>query len=657
MKIKEIFIQRYGPLRPLRPFHAKFKKNTCIIFGPGGSGKTLTIDAILKMLLGESAVWFLRHKEVDETPAGYLVIEKDKKEFKLGEDKHLSDIPGLELDPNELKNIFVIQDADLGISDEDKFYGRVTNKLIGVRTEDMRRIKDELRRRGRLTPKLGIVSKRPHKVGTKLNDAKELRDNITTYVTKVRAEGIDKLEKEKFDLRWDLKKLEENIELFEKARKKSEFNKLQNAFNEAKKSLEVLRTLPKKDRISQLNGKLLDLKKEKGKLPQLEREAKSWKERFQYFIISTAISFIALVAFDLEMLSTVIPSILMFVSLFSLYKWYQSDKSLTQLLVMKESLVEEAQALGIEVKTVEEAEAEISRISKEIDDKLAVFNQKKGILGKDLQIDEKEPKKFLEKAQSALTKLAISIDLEVSIAYDEERLEEAKTQEKSKKKRLEEVEKRLQEHQKIMLNFSEKAPRLQFTDEFSDYKFDIEIKNLESLEKLVRWLNQYIEQIEKDAELSREAFEIFEELESKEETKSEELFKKDDRASTIFRDITGGMFEEVNYDSSAREILVKRSHEKRSQKTSELSRSEWTQLYTAIRVALGEKLLKGEKGFFIVEEPFIHSDSERLLKEFDVLKNLSERGWQTIYFTAKDEIKEGLPKQMDVDIIELKRLP
>ena len=654
MKIKEIFIQRYGPLRP---FHAKFKKNTCIIFGPGGSGKTLTIDAILKMLLGESAVWFLRHKEVDETPAGYLVIEKDKKEFKLGEDKHLSDIPGLELDPNELKNIFVIQDADLGISDEDKFYGRVTNKLIGVRTEDIRRIKDELRRRGRLTPKLNILSKRPRKVGTKLNDAEELRDNITKYVTKVRAEGIDKLEKEKFDLRWDLKKLEENIELFEKARKKSEFNKLQNAFNEAKKSLEVLRTLPKKDRISQLNGKLLDLKKEKGKLPQLEREAKSWKERFQYFIISTAISFIALVAFDLEMLSTVIPSILMFVSLFSLYKWYQSDKSLTQLLVMKESLVEEAQALGIEVKTVEEAEAEISRISKEIDDKLAVFNQKKGILGKDLQIDEKEPKKFLEKAQSALTKLAISIDLEVSIAYDEERLEEAKTQEKSKKKRLEEVEKRLQEHQKIMLNFSEKAPRLQFTDEFSDYKFDIEIKNLESLEKLVRWLNQYIEQIEKDAELSREAFEIFEELESKEETKSEELFKKDDRASTIFRDITGGMFEEVNYDSSAREILVKRSHEKRLQKTSELSRSEWTQLYTAIRVALGEKLLKGEKGFFIVEEPFIHSDSERLLNEFDVLKNLSERGWQTIYFTAKDEIKEGLPKQMDVDIIELKRLP
>jgi len=173
----------------------------------------------------------------------------------------------------------------------------------------------------------------------------------------------------------------------------------------------------------------------------------------------------------------------------------------------------------------------------------------------------------------------------------------------------------------------------------------------------VRWLNQYIEQIEKDAKLSGEAFEIFKELESKEEAKSEELFTKDNKASVIFRDITDSKFEEVIYDSSAEEILVKRAHKERPQRASELSRSEWAQLYTAIRVALGEKLLKGEKGFFIVEEPFIHSDTERLLKEFDMLKNLSERGWQIIYFTAKDEVKEGLPRQLDVDIIELERLP
>ena len=654
MRIKEIFIQRYGKLRP---FHTTFKKNTCIIFGPGGSGKTLTIDAILRMLLGKDAVWFLRHKEVDETPAGYLVIEKDGKEFKLGEDKHLSDVPGLELDPAELKNLFVIQDADLGISDEDKFYGRVTNKLIGVRTEDIRRIEDELRKRGRLSPKLVILNRQPYKFGTKLDNAKEFQDETKVYIEKAMSEGIDKLEKEKFDIKWDLNRLEGRIELLDKAKKKLEFDTLQVAFNEAKQILEELKRLPDKSALSDLNVKLRDLKKKKEKLPQLEAETQSWKERFKYLIISTAISFAAMMAFARELVFSIIPSILLLTSLISLFKWHQSSKSLVQITTMKQSLVEEAQTLGIEANTIEEAEEKISLTFEGMEAKHATFNQKKGILGKALQIKEDEPDKFIEKTQNALTKIRQNIDFSVSIDYDEEKLEGAKKEKSSKEKELEEVQQKLQEHQKTMQGFSERTQGLQFTDEFSNFQLDLDIKNLDSLETLVRWLNVFIKQIEKDAELSRKAFQIFEELESKEEAKSEELFTRDNRAAVIFGDITDGKFEGISYDSSAREISVKRSLQKTPQKASELSRSEWAQLYTAIRVALGEKLLKGEKGFFIVEEPFIHSDSERLLKEFEMLKSLSERGWQTIYFTAKDEVKEGLPRQLNVDIVELERLP
>lgn len=654
MRIKEVSIQRYGPLHS---FHAKFEKNTTIVFGPGGSGKTLTIDAILKMLLDGDANVFIRHKEVGENPTGYVIIEKEGKEFKLGEGKYLSDIPGLELNPNELKNIFVIQDADIAISEEDKFYGRITDKLIGVRTEDIQRIEDELKNRGRLTPKLEIASKQPQRVGKKVNDAKELKDGIEAYIEKARSEGINKLEKEKFDLTGELKSLEEKAELLEKSRKKSEFNKLEIAFNEAKRRLQELKTLPKKDEISQLNAKLLDLKKEKVRLPQLEAEKKSWKERFKYLIISTAISFGALIALNQQLISAIIPSTLLLASFISLYKWSQSDKSLAQIVTTKQTLVEEAKALRIEVKTIEEVEEKIPKMIEDMDRKQVAFNQKQGILGEGLQIDEEDSERFLEKAQKALIKMRESVDLNVSIDYDEEKLKEAKKQKKEKEERLEKVESQLQAHKDTIRDFSEKAQQLQFADEYSSFKLDIEIKNLESLKKLEEWLNQYIVQIEEDAEFSKEASEIFQELESKEKAKSEELFEKNNEATKIFRDITGGIFEEVYYDSSAKEIFVKRSHEKRLQKASELSRSEWTQLYTAIRVALGEKLLKGMSGFFIVEEPFIHADPERLLKEFDLLKKLSKRDWQTIYFTAKDEVKKGLPKQTDTDIIELERLP
>jgi hypothetical protein len=313
--------------------------------------------------------------------------------------------------------------------------------------------------------------------------------------------------------------------------------------------------------------------------------------------------------------------------------------------------------VGAKAATLEEAEKEIVRIGKEREEKEAMFNQQKGILAKDLQIDEKDPGRFMQKAEEALAKLGQKIDHSTLVEYDKNKLEEARVRQESEGQRLDQIEKQLQKHQKVIQGFSDNAQQLPFTDEFSNFSLDFQITNLWSLNELVRWLSQYIERIEKDAELSREAYKIFGELESREKAKSEELFGKRNLASKIFRRITAGMFENVKYDSSSRAILVSRSHGKKLQKASELSRSEWTQLYTAIRMALGQELLKGEKGFFIVEEPFVHADSERLLNQFDMLRSLSKAGWQTIYFTAKDEIGVGLPKQMDVDLIELQRLP
>jgi uncharacterized membrane protein len=655
MRIKEVNIQRYGTLSP---FHKKFQRNVSIVFGPGGSGKTLIIDAILRMLLGRDGSKFVRHKEVEEAPAGYIVIEKEGKEFKLGDEKRLSDIPGLELAPAELKNIFVIEDADLDISHEDKFYGRVTDKLIGVRTEDIRQIKQELIARGRLTPRLEILDKHPHKVRTKLDDAKKLRDSITEYVDKARSEGIEKLEKEKLDLRWSLKRSEETIELLDKAKKKSEFDRLEAAFDEAKRNSQALEKFPDKNEVSNLQGRLSNLREDEGKRPRLEREIRSWKERFRYLLASTVVAFTAVVVFGFGLILLILPFILSLTFLVSIYQWHQCDRALAHLEMTGRLLLKNAQQIvGTRVKTLEESEEEITRISKEREEKEAIFNQQKGILAKDLQINEKDPEKFMQKVEDALTKLRQRIDPGTPIEYDENKLEDAKVRQKSEKQRLEKIVEQLQKHQNTMQGLLDKAQKLQFTDEFSHFRLAFEIRNLWSLEVLVRWLSQYIERIEKDAELSREAYGIFEELESREEAKSEELFGKRNLASKIFRRITGGMFEEVKYDSSSRAILVTRSQGKKLQKSSELSRGEWTQLYTAIRMALGQELLKGEKGFFIVEEPFIHADSERLLNEFGMLKSLSKAGWQTIYFTAKDEIITGLPKQMDVDIIRLQRLP
>ena len=72
----------------------------------------------------------------------------------------------------------------------------------------------------------------------------------------------------------------------------------------------------------------------------------------------------------------------------------------------------------------------------------------------------------------------------------------------------------------------------------------------------------------------------------------------------------------------------------------------YDQLYLSVRLTLGEKLLKGGKGFFIMDYPFIKADKERLQRQIDILKRISESGWQIIYFTAKDEVKDVLKKDI-----------
>ena len=55
-----------------------------------------------------------------------------------------------------------------------------------------------------------------------------------------------------------------------------------------------------------------------------------------------------------------------------------------------------------------------------------------------------------------------------------------------------------------------------------------------------------------------------------------------------------------------------------------------------------------EKGFFLLDDPFLKADEDRLLKGVRMLKNFSQAGWQVIYFTAKKEILEAFGREVQV---------
>ncbi|HED23756.1 MAG TPA: hypothetical protein ENN91_01360, partial [Firmicutes bacterium] len=118
MFLKEFFIGRYGPL-PESGRQSLSSYN--LFYGPNEDGKTLTLDAFLKMLFEKKANRsFTRLKRVDELPEGYLLLsDKEGRHIKLPVDGTVEDF--FNLNAREFNIIFVIRDSDLLISEEGDF--------------------------------------------------------------------------------------------------------------------------------------------------------------------------------------------------------------------------------------------------------------------------------------------------------------------------------------------------------------------------------------------------------------------------------------------------------------------------------------------------------------------------------------------------------
>ena len=57
--------------------------------------------------------------------------------------------------------------------------------------------------------------------------------------------------------------------------------------------------------------------------------------------------------------------------------------------------------------------------------------------------------------------------------------------------------------------------------------------------------------------------------------------------------------------------------------------------------------MKGKKGFFIMDDPFVKADPDRLERQIEMLRKIAELGWQVLYFSAKGEIKEVLEEDIE----------
>ncbi|AMW33099.1 AAA domain-containing protein [Fervidobacterium changbaicum] len=220
-------------------------------------------------------------------------------------------------------------------------------------------------------------------------------------------------------------------------------------------------------------------------------------------------------------------------------------------------------------------------------------------------------------------------------------------------KQLEDLRNKERQLQELMKFIFAKAKESKLLDEIFDEVPDVVYKS--DLIKLRNELREFIDELTKRQNIEKTALEILRKIEEEERESISNLFKQSNLIK-IFTEITDGKYIDVVYGKNKTDEYIKvRSADGQEFTPEQLSAGTYDQLYFAIRLALAEHLFgkeNGQKAFFILDDPFVKYDKKRLLKQIQKLVELSNQGWQFLYFTAKDEIVD-LGERLGIDIINL----
>ncbi len=769
MKIEEFAIRDYGPL----PDRGKISLNNFnLFFGKNESGKTLIIDALIKLFLGQNISQFEQINRVDEKPEGYVsLLDDNNQKIKLKGKKLLTNI--LDLSASEFCNLFIIRDSDLSMYKEEDFYNNITDRLLGLRINDIKKINQELLDIGRLTPSGKFRNIKEEKFEDRMKNAKSCINNIKTLIIKIQDENLDELEEITVKFSERIENLKVEMENYENARKREKYeqgiealNKLiemkdqldnlsifndndiqkwRNYENEIKiynDNINNLKTTLKQNQ-EQLNEVMEEIKEKKNnlKIPEkikrtldedIKPEIRNYEVKkgelagqavinkfFNYLWIVSAFLFAIFLIFGLTNSLFLFNFLAIFFALltvgtliifkfpyirkkshsagfigrinlrlqkiglecesyedisnkiFNFERDYEiKSEELNRLLILKEKLEDNVNntlsnkipenenkiklnenlinnlKIRSKVETIQDYEEKFT-LKKEFE---KIFEQQKIILNnftvKGSNIEEniaywKNEIKRLEKYKEEAIDIIYS---EETVTFLKENLEQLENQLNETKSKYNELKNNLLEVERKVNNI------LQTTEDY------IYCTTTNDLDKVKEKLNIFVKENEERSKDILEICKIFEEIEIKEKEKISKLLSKKSSVFEYFKEITDGLYEEVIFNMDTGETKVKRKDNEFID-IKFLSGGALDQLYFSIRLALAEKVLKNNTGFLILDDPFIKSDPERLIRQIELLKRISKLGWQILYFTSKNEILTNLRPEIENQSIKFIELP
>ncbi len=773
MKVSEYSILRYGPLQDTgRVMLSDFN----LIFGDNEYGKTLTIDALVKLLLGKASRErdFNAIQRVDENPEGYIVIQNgDDQIYKLPEQGTL---PALfDISPADCGNIFIIRNSNPVIGNEHEYYTGVTDRLTGLQSRYIDKVIESLRSLGKLTPTGMFVNTGNERLKSRMDEAISLAEEVEQFRDTCESEKADKLEQSIVDIKNRIKLLSTKIDLLNEARMREKYEKgvrslekivqartaiaemntisdehLQTWHDHARDitRMETERKIAAKNLAesrNDLDGAKQVLREQETEWKRFDHRKRELDETIRPLIkqyeqrvttvpsLETRKSFFGIAALIAVILSGIsmigiilasgtffsITAPLLFVLLvLSGGMYYVSVRALSDISADFKKLLNAVSRYGWDAETLsgilkntevfedeyrrsfdrlhesrhrlqnlrertdnlsENSIPEIDRTIRTMQEEIDAIRSLSGTKTIDdyrLKCTEKSELNKVLQTQSVLLKRDFGyqeggLDEKISFwqrqiseferykdkatgtGYDEKALTGFKDEHKILSAELDDLHTRWSAIAYRLSDIEKRTNQILQTDD--DYIF---CKTLPDLTVILQLLDEFITGHENTRDDVLIAIDIFTSLFNEEQEKVGALFGIDKPVSKYFSVFTDGRYNGVTYDQMNATIEVTQRNGN-CLTADKLSGGAYDQLYFAIRLALGEELLGGGKGFFILDDPFIKSDIHRLKEQMQMLRYMAGQGWQIIFFSAKTEILDDLKNDINdksVLLIDYRRI-
>ncbi len=676
IEIKKIEAKNLGPLEEFSHDLGKFN----VIYGPNERGKTFLTEFILRCLFKDTYRWSLRKEGkgkifVKGIKEGEISFFTASSELKL--DNFLKEEKGLS---PQLIKLLAVKGSDADIDADAEAKGGMSKSVVkelltekDLLEEIGQNIKPTVRKADINTEPIDINNqgegkdlKELEKELKKLDDLiKEVEaDYSPGYLEQLKIEK-GRLEEEReeqslakrkraYDLNEELKKTKKELRKYDQ----EEVTSLSLNIEEREKLREKIRKKEvEHEKEAEKAEKYRSLNKIREKYKELQEEVvsplpKAWivipgalfvisvmlviRENILFGVLGFAISFAVLVSY------------------FYLYKKKFDQRDLEnetrslkeefeELTGKKMQSIATLEAVMEEYRTAPEMTERIKQELKELSDEFSdlfteIKRQMKNITGQ--EVDEKEwenklteiknKREELEQKKEELSKELSSLNIDESdyakeapVHYSAEKMEELEEKIREKEEEIRKKEESLKSMEKRIAQHVEDDSGKDFSGLYQGLyqkrkRVEGEVKN-------------------KKSEIVAGKI-VFDELESLRE-KEDERIKKNFESQVIqdhVAKMTKGRYKEVRLNGEELEVVGKFENFN----LKDLSTGAREQILLALRVGLSAELLKKDSMFLILDDAFQNSDWERREELVESLADLSEGGWQVIYLTMDDHIRD-----------------